>query len=157
MILQDGILWELHLKHFHPTNWDCAVSEFEKYLYLNIFQRAHFSQTRSKLDQPVTCTSGSTPSWQSLVCVPGARRKPHTPPAQPVRGPGSVHGRGPGRISGRAAPNHAGGRTAQTAQQWQLLRGRAAIQVGATDGPSQHGEEGNWGGLERSAWKYEWR
>lgn len=94
--------------------------------------------------------SGSTPSSQSLASAPGARRKPHTPPAQPVGGPGSVHGGGPGRISGRAAPHHAGGRAAPTAQQWQLLWGRAAIQVGATDGPSQHGEEGNWGGLEWS-------
>lgn len=72
----------------------------------------------------------------------GARRKPHSSPAQSVGGPGSVHGGGPGRISGRAAPHHAGGRAAQTAQQWQLLRGCAAIQAGATDGPSQHGEEG---------------
>lgn len=83
--------------------------------------------------------------------LPGARREPHSSPAQPVGGPGSVHGGGPGRISGRATPHHAGGRPAQAAQQWQLLRRRAAIQAGTTDGPSQHGEEGKRG------WRDEWR
>lgn len=86
-----------------------------------------------------------------LNSVPGARWEPHSSPAQPVGGPGSVHGGGPGWISGRAAPHHAGRRPAQAAQQWQLLRGRAAIQAGATDGPSQHGEEG------RTGWRDEWR
>lgn len=89
-------------------------------------------------------------SCLTLNFVPGAR-EPDSSPAQPVSGPGSVHGRGPRRISGRAAPHHAGGRAAQAAQQRQLLRGRAAIQAGATDGPSQHGEEG------RTGLRDEWR
>lgn len=76
-----------------------------------------------------------------LNSVPGAR-EPHSSPAQSIGGPGGIHGGGPWRISGRATPHHAGRRPAQAAQQWQLLWGRAAIQAGATDGPSQHGEEG---------------
>ena len=83
------------------------------------------------------------PSLSLLSQEPGGNQ--HPSPAQPVGGPGGVHGGGPGRISRRAAPHHAGGRPAQTAQQRQLLRGRAAIQAGATDGPSQHGEEGGEG------------
>lgn len=82
---------------------------------------------------------------------PGARWEPHPSPAQPVGGPGSVHGGGPGRISGRAAPHHAGRCPAQAAQQWQLLWGCASIQTGATDGPSQHGEEGGTG--RRDEWR----
>lgn len=74
-------------------------------------------------------------------CPTGARREPHSSTAQPVGGTGSVHGGGPGRIFRRAAPHHAGGRAAQTTQQWQLFRGRAEIQAGETDGSSQHGEK----------------
>lgn len=120
--------------------------------YLMCLQQWHSTLWNDEWTLPCFLFNRSNPSTTPpAFSVPGAGREPHSTPAQPVGGPGSVHGGGPGRISGRAAPHHAGRRPAQAAQQWQLLRGRAAIQAGATDGSSQHGEE------RRTGWRDEWR
>lgn len=120
----------------------CDSTQWMQLPYLLFFQQWHSTLWNDEW------TLSCFPPTRS---VPGARREPHSSPAQPVRGPSSVHGGRPGRISGRAAPHHAGRRPAQAAQQWQLLRGRAAIQAGATDGSSQHGEEGRTG--RRDEWR----
>lgn len=104
---------------------------------------------KQRLKTYMLCHSAGASSneWtlSTSSCLPGARGKPHPSPAQPLGWPGSVYSGGPWWISGRPAPHYAGGRPAQAAQHRELLWGRAAIQAGATDGSSQHGDDGRRG------------